>query len=76
MEASMVAFQKSDSDSDWELLQDDALIEYALQRVRQGFAAPPRIYRIEYRHRIDWTRFPAWARPVDPQQFDGCCHEG
>jgi hypothetical protein len=53
-----------------------ALIKLAQQRMRQGFAPPPEIYRIEYRGRIDWWQFPDWARPVDPQLFDGCCHEG
>jgi hypothetical protein len=53
-----------------------ALIKLAEQRVRQGLAPPPEIYRIENRRRIDWLRFPGWARPVDPQIFEGCCHEG
>ncbi len=29
-----------------------------------------------YRHSIDWARFPSWAQPVDPQLYEGCCHEG
>ena len=57
-------------------LSDDELIELAEQRVRQGLAPPPRIYQIEFRRRIDWSRFPAWAQPVDPEVFNGCCHEG
>jgi len=52
------------------------LIRLAEQRMRNGLAPPPEIYRIENRRRIDWLRFPAWARPVDPELFDGCCHEG
>jgi hypothetical protein len=55
---------------------DDALLKLAVRRIRQGLAPPPEIYRIEYRRRIDWLRFPGWARPVDPELFDGCCHEG
>ena len=53
-----------------------ALIQLAEQRMRNGLAPPPEIYRIENRRRIDWLRFPDWARPVDPQLFEGCCHEG
>lgn len=54
----------------------EALIKLAEQRIGQGLAPPPDIYRVEYRGRIDWLQFPDWARPVDPQLFDGCCHEG
>jgi hypothetical protein len=54
----------------------EALIRLAEQRVGQGLAPPSGIYRVEYRRRIDWLKFPDWARPVDPQLFDGCCHEG
>jgi hypothetical protein len=54
----------------------DRLTELAEWRMRRGLAPPPEIYRVEYRRRIDWLRFPAWARPVDPELFDGCCHEG
>ena len=54
----------------------EALIKLAEHRMRLGLAPPPEIYRIEYRHRIDWLKFPDWARPVDPQVFEGCGHEG
>jgi hypothetical protein len=54
----------------------ERLIELAETRMHRGLAPPPDIYRIEYRRRIDWLQFPDWARPVDPQLFDGCCHEG
>ena len=54
----------------------DALIEFACDQVRQGYAPPSEIYQIHYRNRIDWSKFPGWARPVDPELFDGCCHEG
>jgi hypothetical protein len=60
----------------WTNLSGDALIKLAEQRMRGGLAPPPEIYRIEYRRRIDWLKFPDWARPVDPELFDGCCHEG
>jgi hypothetical protein len=55
---------------------DDTLIKLAEQRMNHGLAPPPEIYRIENRRRIDWLLFPDWARPVDPQVFEGCCHEG
>jgi hypothetical protein len=52
------------------------VMELATQRMRDGFAPPPEIYRIENRNRIDWSKFPSWARQLDPEVFDGCCHEG
>jgi hypothetical protein len=57
-------------------VRGDTLIRLAEQRMSHGFATPPEIYRIENRRRIDWLLFPSWARPVDPQVFEGCCHEG
>lgn len=48
----------------------------AAERVRQGLAPPKGIYETPYRDRIDWSRFPAWARPSDPELFEGCGHEG
>jgi len=72
----MATFNKSVDVTDTDRLHGDALIKLAEERVRQGFAPPPRIYQVEYRRRIDWSRFPAWARPVDPEVFNGCCHEG
>jgi hypothetical protein len=53
-----------------------ALIRIATERVRKGLAPPAEIYEIRHRVRIDWTACPEWARPVDPEAFDGCCHEG
>jgi hypothetical protein len=55
---------------------DDKLIELAAARLRQGLAPPREIYQVQYRNAIDWSQFPAWARPIDPEIFDGCCHEG
>jgi len=52
------------------------LIERAKSRMARGLAPPAEIYRIQYRSRINWALFPGWARPVDPDMFDGCCHEG
>jgi hypothetical protein len=57
-------------------VSEDELIRLAEQRMSHGLAPPPEIYRVENRRRIDWLRFPDWARPVDPQVFQGCCHEG
>ena len=54
----------------------DELVNLAVKKMRQGLAPPPEIYRVENRGKIDWLKFPEWARPVDPQIFDGCCHEG
>lgn len=48
----------------------------AAERVRQGLAPPKEIYETPYRDRIDWSRFPEWARPNDPEVFEGCGHEG
>jgi hypothetical protein len=54
----------------------EMLIKRAEDRIRHGLAPPPEIYRIEYRQRIDWSQFPSWAQPIDPEVFDRCCHEG
>jgi hypothetical protein len=56
--------------------QWDRLVRLAEERMHRGLAPPSEIYRIENRQRVDWRDFPVWARPVDPQVFDGCCHEG
>jgi len=49
---------------------------YALQRVREGLAPPREIYEANNRKRIDWFLFPEWAKPIDPEVFDDCGHEG
>jgi hypothetical protein len=54
----------------------EEVIQFAKDRMKQGLAPPAEIYRIEYRHSIDWASFPSWARPVDPELYEGCCHEG
>src|SRR5262249_51208257 len=48
----------------------------ALERVRKGFPPPPEVYLAENRNRIDWSRFPEWAWPMDPELFTGTSHEG
>ena len=48
----------------------------ALERVRKGFPPPPEVYLAQNRNRIDWSRFPEWAWPTDPELFTGTSHEG
>jgi len=52
------------------------LEECALERTRQGLPPPRQVYDAPYRTRIDWSRFPEWARPIDPEVFEGTGHEG
>jgi hypothetical protein len=73
LEATMIRFTKSSKD---DLLSIDALVKQSEKRIRQGLNPPPEIYRVEYHQYIDWSKFPTWAQPVDPQAYDGCCHEG
>jgi hypothetical protein len=47
----------------------------AAERIRQGLAPPKEIYETPYRERIDWSKFPEWAKPGDPEVFEGA-HEG
>jgi hypothetical protein len=60
--------------SDWKTPEE--LTEVAIARMNQGFAPPAEVYQIQYRSRINWNDFPDWARPINPEAFDGCCHEG
>jgi hypothetical protein len=48
----------------------------AAERAREGRAPPREVYEVKNRGRIDWSRFPNWARPSDPELFEGCAHEG
>ncbi len=57
--------------SDLETLQ-----QCALERTRKGLPPPREIYNVQNRNRIDWSRFPDWARPTDPEAFEGTAHEG
>jgi hypothetical protein len=50
--------------------------EEARQRLRQGYAPPREIYDVRHRNRVDWLTLPDWARPPDPELFEGCSHEG
>jgi hypothetical protein len=48
----------------------------AAERISQGLAPPREVYLAPYRDRIDWDQFPPWARPSDPELFEGSGHEG
>jgi hypothetical protein len=52
-----------------------SLESLATERLKSGFAPPREIYDVQNRRRIDWSSFPDWARPVDPELFEGG-HEG
>jgi hypothetical protein len=54
----------------------EGLAERALARAKKGLAPPREVYQAPYRDRITWAEFPAWARPCDPELFEGCSHEG
>jgi hypothetical protein len=54
----------------------DTLNIRARDRLSKGLAPPREIYDIRNRERIDWSKVPDWARPVDPEVFEGCSHEG
>jgi hypothetical protein len=54
----------------------ERLVALAQERMRRGLAPPREIYRTPYRERIDWSLFPDWARPNDPELYEGCSHEG
>jgi len=72
----MIQFNTLSEAGGLESVRGEALIKLAEKRISQGLAPPPEVYRIEFRRCIDWSEFPTWAQPVDPQVFDGCCHEG
>lgn len=72
----MIQINNTKHASGLESVSGEALIELAEERMSQGLSPPPAIYRIEYRQRINWLEFPLWARPIDPEVFDRCCHEG
>jgi hypothetical protein len=48
----------------------------AAERISQGLAPPREVYQAPYRSQIDWGKFPEWAKPSDPELFEGCGHEG
>jgi len=53
-----------------------SLEQRASERLRQGLAPPRVIYEVPNRNRLNWSDFPDWARPNDPELFEGCGHEG
>jgi hypothetical protein len=54
----------------------DDLVSRAMERLRLGLAPPREIYQSPYRNQIDWSQVPEWARPSDPEMFEGSGHEG
>src|SRR5262249_2254458 len=54
----------------------DTLENRTRERVSKGLAPPREIYDVRNRERFDWSKVPDWARPVDPEAFEGCAHEG
>ncbi len=48
----------------------------ARERIEKGYAPPAEIYLSPIREQIDWSNFPLWARPSDPELFEGSAHEG
>ncbi len=54
----------------------DTLERAALERVRRGLPPPREAYAAPNRDRINWAHFPEWARPSDPELFEGSAHEG
>ena len=53
-----------------------SLEQLAAERLRRGLAPPREVYQVPYRDRVNWSDFPAWARPTDPELFQDCSHEG
>ena len=70
----MIRPHRSSTGRSWNSLEE--LAEVAAARMRQGLAPPAEIYQVHVRSHINWADFPEWARPLDPDAFDGCCHEG
>lgn len=52
------------------------LAEEVRRRLSRGLAPPREAYLVHNRRMIDWSQAPEWARPIDPELFDGCGHEG
>jgi hypothetical protein len=52
-----------------------ALEQTALEQAREGLPPPRQVYEAQNRNRIDWSRFPCWAQPSDPELFESG-HEG
>lgn len=50
----------------------------ALSEARQGRVSEElkELHKVPWRTSVPWSLFPAWARPTDPEVFEGCGHEG
>jgi hypothetical protein len=57
-------------------LKLQTLEQNALKRTQKGLAPPREVYDVQNRSRIDWSQFPEWARPTDPEAYEGTAHEG
>lgn len=53
-----------------------SLAQRVKERLEQGLAPPREAYQLPLRDQIDWSQAPDWARPTDPELFEGCGHEG
>jgi len=53
----------------------DNLAKVTAERLKEGLAPPREIYDVRNRGRIDWSSVPDWAKPIDPEMFEGS-HEG
>jgi hypothetical protein len=63
------------NDQNW-LQKFRDLESVALESAYQGRTLPREIYALPFRSQVDWTLFPDWARPVDPEMFQETGHEG
>ena len=60
-----------------EMVASHELVAEAVERrIGEGLSPPAEAYLVQNREKIDWTRYPGWARPADPDMFNGCSHEG
>jgi hypothetical protein len=57
------------------LREQKGLEDQARDRTLQGLPPPRAVYDVQNRNRIDWAQLPDWARPSDPEMFEGA-HEG
>ena len=55
---------------------DEGLMARVEDRLQRGLAPPAEIYQVQNRTKVDWSRIPEWASPIDPDLFEGCGHEG
>jgi len=56
-------------------LRQETLREFAMKRMKSGYAPPREIYDVRNHKQINWSDVPEWARPVDPELFE-VGHEG